>query len=227
MRVGGLASGMDTDSLVKQLMQAQKMPLDKLMQKKVWTEWQQESFRDFNLSLSSLRTSASSLRLQSSFNAYSATSNSSTVNVTTTANSVSGTYKVEVLSVASSAKIHSTESVKTGVAAAKSTDLIGTAGMIKVIGSNSSEIEVKITAGMSYAEVAKNIQDSTAGKLPELRVSFDDTTSRFFISTKGMGEDQAFSLEFTDADGVANPTLAKQVINNGIQSGLAFSPSHH
>ena len=49
---------------------------------------------------------------------------------------------------------------------------------------------------MTYAEVAKKLQDSTAGEVPELRVSFDDTTSRFFISTKGMGADQNFTLEF-------------------------------
>ncbi|PUB14688.1 flagellar filament capping protein FliD [Paenisporosarcina sp. OV554] len=224
MRVGGLASGMDTDALVKQLMQAQKMPLDKLMQKKVWTEWQQESFRDFNLSLSSLRTSASNLRLQSSFNAYSATSNSSTVNLTTTANAVSGTYKVEVLSVASSAKLHSaTAIVKSDGTVAKSTDLIGAAaaGTIKVKGSDGSEVAVEITEDMSYADVAKKLQDSTAGKLPELRVSFDDTTSRFFISTKGMGANQAFSLEFTDTTGAPNSALANQVVNNGGTTALA------
>ncbi|WP_308302130.1 MULTISPECIES: flagellar cap protein FliD N-terminal domain-containing protein [unclassified Planococcus (in: firmicutes)] len=72
MRVGGLASGMDTDSIVKQMMQIQKMPLDKLMQQKVWTEWQQEAIREQNLAFSNLRTSASNLRLQSTFNAYSA-----------------------------------------------------------------------------------------------------------------------------------------------------------
>ena len=108
MRVGGLASGMDTDSIIKELMKVQKMPLDKLMQKKAFTEWQQEAFRDTNLAFSNLRTSASNLRLQASFNAYSATSSdSSSVNVSTTANAVSGTYKVEVTSIASAAKVHS------------------------------------------------------------------------------------------------------------------------
>jgi len=225
MRVGGLASGMDTDSLVKQLMQAQKMPLDKLMQKKVFTEWQQESFRDFNLSLSSLRTSASNLRLQSSFNAYSATSNSSTVNVTTTANAVSGSYKVEVVSVASAAKMNSASKIvkEDGTTAAKSTDLIGAAaaGTIKINGSTGPAVEVQITADMSYADVAKKLQDSTAGKLPELRVSFDDTTSRFFISTKGLGANQAFSLDFTDAAGAPNSALANQIVNNGGTTALA------
>lgn len=33
MRIAGLASGMDIDSMVKNLMQAERLPLDKLKQK--------------------------------------------------------------------------------------------------------------------------------------------------------------------------------------------------
>ena len=216
MRVGGLASGMDTDSIIKELMKVQKMPLDKLMQKKAFTEWQQEAFRDTNLALSNLRTSASNLRLQSSFNAYSATSSdSSSVTVSTTANAVSGTYKVEVMSIASSAKMHSANTIeKEPGVAAKSTDQITATGTMTVKGS-SGDIAIEITEGMTYAEVAKKLQDSTAGQVPELRVSFDDTTSRFFISTKGMGADQNFTLDFDN-----NEALAKQVINDGNATSL-------
>jgi flagellar hook-associated protein 2 len=184
------------------------------MQKKAFTEWQQEAFRDTNLALSNLRTSASNLRLQSSFNAYSATSSdSSSVTVSTTANAVSGTYKVEVTSIASSAKMHSASAIKNeqGVAA-KSTGQIAATGTITVKdskGSTGNIPTIVVTEGMTYADVAKKLQDSTAGQVPELRVSFDDTTSRFFISTKGMGTDQNFTLEFD------NEALARQVINNG------------
>ena len=144
MRVGGLASGMDTDSIIKELMKVQKMPLDKLMQKKAFTEWQQEAFRDTNLALSNLRTSASNLRLQSSFNAYSATSSdSSSVNVSTTANAVSGTYKVEVMSIASAAKMHSANTIENELGvAAKSTDQIAATGTMTVKGSK-GDIELR------------------------------------------------------------------------------------
>lgn len=223
MRVGGLASGMDTDSIIKELMKVQKMPLDKLMQKKTFTEWQQEAFRDTNLALSNLRTSASNLRLQSSFNAYSATSSdSSSVTVSTTANAVSGTYKVEVTSIASSAKIHSANTILKGPGvAAKSTDLIATAGNIRVNGSGDP---IAIEAGMTYAEVAKKLQDSTAGQVPELRVSFDDTTSRFFISTKGMGADQNFKLEFSNDDLArqVNGTATNMTANNATDGSVKF-----
>ena len=224
MRVGGLASGMDTEAIVKDMMKIKKLPLDKLMQEKTFTEWQYEAFRDTNLALLSLRDSASDLRLESSFNSYSATSSDSdSVTVDTTANAVNGTYQVQVMSVASPAKMHSTlpivkstdplTSVKTY---AKSSDQIGTSGTITVKDKDGNALgnPITITATSTYEEVAKQLQDSTIGKVPELRVSFDDTTSRFFISTKGMGADQNFTLQFSDE------ALAKQVINNGTETSL-------
>ncbi|TWT03675.1 flagellar filament capping protein FliD [Planomicrobium sp. CPCC 101079] len=227
MRIGGLASGIDTDSLIKEIMTAQKMPLDKLTQEKTWTEWQQESYRKANLSLSSLRTSASDMRLQGTFNSYSATSSdSSSLSVETTSASVNGTYKVKVISVAGEAKMHSANGITitnaTGnLVPAKSTDTIGVAGKIKISGTTDL---VEIKADMTFADVAKKLQDATAGKTPELRASFDNTTSRFFISTKAMGENQNFSLEFLDSAGTgANTALAQKVINNGNETTFSTS----
>lgn len=198
MRIGGLASGMDIDQIVKDLMAAEKMPLDKLTQQKVWTEWQQEAYRDFNLAFSNLRTSANTLRFTSAFNSYSANStNLASVGVNTTTSAMKGTYEIEVKSLASSAKLTSATAVKNSAGDnAKATDVIGTAGTITVTDTNGATRAVPITADMTFSAVAKAIQDSTAGGVPELRASFDNTTSRFFMSTKGMGADQNFSFSF-------------------------------
>lgn len=48
LRIGGLASGMDIDSLVEQLMTAERIPLDKITQKKTYTEWQRDDYREMN-----------------------------------------------------------------------------------------------------------------------------------------------------------------------------------
>ncbi|GKU83390.1 flagellar hook-associated protein 2 [Niallia sp. NCCP-28] len=57
LRIGGLASGMDIDSLVEQLMTAERVPLDKLEQKKTYTEWQRDDYREMNSLLLDLDTS--------------------------------------------------------------------------------------------------------------------------------------------------------------------------
>lgn len=51
MRIGGLASGMDIDSIVEKLMQAEKAPLNKLYQNKQKYEWQRDAYREVNTKL--------------------------------------------------------------------------------------------------------------------------------------------------------------------------------
>ncbi|MCH4827615.1 flagellar filament capping protein FliD [Planococcus halocryophilus] len=212
MRISGLASGMDTESIVKDMMTVQKMPMDKLVQQKTFTEWQQEAVREQNLTFSSLRTSASNLRLQSTFNAYKAeTTGSSSAKITATTQAMNGSYDVRVNALATSAKMTSELGIENMDGnAAKSTDLIGVAGTITVKGTT-GDVAVAITADMTFAAVAKKMQDATAGSEPALRVNFDNTTSRFFMASKELGSAQNFSLEFTDEKGKRSDDLGEKI----------------
>ena len=51
MRIGGLASGIDTESIIRDMMKAHRIPLDKITQKKAYTTWQMEDYRSTNNSL--------------------------------------------------------------------------------------------------------------------------------------------------------------------------------
>lgn len=51
MRIGGLASGMDTESIVRDLMKVNRIPLDKITQKKQYLEWQLDDYRSVNRQL--------------------------------------------------------------------------------------------------------------------------------------------------------------------------------
>lgn len=84
MRISGLASGMDIDSLVDKLMKAERMPLDKMMQKQQTYEWQRDDYRDMNLLLKELDDAAFQMKMQSSFLAKTSTSSNENV-VTATA----------------------------------------------------------------------------------------------------------------------------------------------
>lgn len=75
IRFGGLASGIDTDTIIKQLMQAERAPVDKLEQKKQTTEWKRDAYREINRSLMTLRNSAVDLSFSRNF--YAKTSSSS------------------------------------------------------------------------------------------------------------------------------------------------------
>ena len=56
MRIGGLASGIDTDSIIKSMMDAKRIPLTKITQKKQTLEWQLESYRAVNRKLKNFST---------------------------------------------------------------------------------------------------------------------------------------------------------------------------
>lgn len=203
MRLTGIGSGMDIDSMVKQLMNAERIPLNKLTQKKTWTEWQRDAYRDVNVSLTNFRTAFEGLRFSKAFNTYSATASSNAIKAETTATTLPGTYTVNVSSLASTAKIHSDKGLTEGDGTStKSTSKLGFDGQVEIKNSDGKKViaTVALTKDMTMSDVAKKIQDSTAGKDIPLVASFDSTTSRFFMSSKNMGADQNFQLDFSDTD---------------------------
>lgn len=74
MRIGGLASGMDIDSLVKDLMKAERTPLNKLLQKKQTLEWQRDDYRAMNTLLLDFRSELTQMKLTSKYRARATTS---------------------------------------------------------------------------------------------------------------------------------------------------------
>ncbi len=48
IRFGGMASGLDTESLVKQLVAAERTKVDKYNQQKIFKQWQQTAYNDTN-----------------------------------------------------------------------------------------------------------------------------------------------------------------------------------
>ncbi len=46
-RLSGIASGLDTDQMVKDLMTVERIPLNKLEQKRQLAEWRQDAYREF------------------------------------------------------------------------------------------------------------------------------------------------------------------------------------
>jgi flagellar hook-associated protein 2 len=113
MRIGGLASGMDTETIIRDLMNAQRSKMDKIMQKKQYMEWQRDDYRTINRKLNDFKnlTNDSMLR-QSTFVQKTATTSSpddvSVKNINSASN-FSGTINVEQL--AAKATMRSTTSI--------------------------------------------------------------------------------------------------------------------
>lgn len=98
MRIGGLASGMDIDQIVSDLMKAERMPLNKLKQQKQILEWQRDDYRDMNKLLLDLKNLAFDMTLQQSYLAKK-TSSSDDSKVTATAVASAGNASYEISNV--------------------------------------------------------------------------------------------------------------------------------
>ena len=114
MRIGGLASGMDIDQIVSDLMRAERIKVDKLYQQKQVMEWQKADYRDINLKLRSLYNTSFDMKLASSYLKYKAigamndgTSFDKYFAVSPGSGAVPGEYKVQVQQTASYARLES------------------------------------------------------------------------------------------------------------------------
>ncbi|MBS4208348.1 flagellar filament capping protein FliD [Bacillus sp. FJAT-50079] len=95
MRIAGLASGMDIDSIVKNLMMAERMPLDKLKQKKQLLEWKRDDFRSINTLMLNFRDKLSQLKLTANYRARTVTSsNDDRVSATVTSGAAQASYSI-------------------------------------------------------------------------------------------------------------------------------------
>ena len=107
IRISGLVSGMDTDSIVKSLSSAYQVKIDKVAKKKKKTEWQKEAWEDMNKKIMSLyKGTLAKMKTYGSYKAKKATVTGGTensVSVTATNNASAGSYKMKVISSASSA----------------------------------------------------------------------------------------------------------------------------
>ncbi|MGG2953030.1 flagellar hook-associated protein 2 [Geobacillus stearothermophilus] len=105
MRISGLASGMDIDKIVSDLMKAERMPLDKLKQKKQLLEWQRDDYRSMNTLLQGLDDYLfSNITLQSSMLKKTvSSSNESVVTATAGSSAANVASAIQVNQVATSA----------------------------------------------------------------------------------------------------------------------------
>jgi flagellar hook-associated protein 2 len=112
--ISGLASGLDTDSIVKSLVDAASIPLVNILQQRQILQWQQELYQKVENSLTALQNSMQSLRLQSTFLTQTATStNTSIATATASPLAPAGSYQVSITQLAQGSTVFSSQTLST------------------------------------------------------------------------------------------------------------------
>lgn len=204
LRMTGMTSGLDTDSIVSALMEAQTTKKTKVENKKTKLEWTQNIWTDLNKKLYSFYTdSAGKMRFQSSYQTKkAASSDASILTATAKSSASSGSYTVKVSQLAAAQYVTSAKiSAKSTDASGKVTESKVTADTkLSALGFDTTgATTIEITAGETTANL--NVDDSTtvcdfvnALKDAGLNASFDEKQARFFISAKESGADGKFTI---------------------------------
>ncbi|MGB9826386.1 MAG: flagellar filament capping protein FliD, partial [Desulfofundulus sp.] len=200
LRIGGLASGIDTDSIIKELMKAQRIPLDRLNQDKQILLWQQEDYRSLYDSLRTFRDKVFNMKLQATYQARKAfSSNEAAVSASANTSAVPGMYKIVVNQLAEGASatssvklVQSSDSSKT-VDPTKplNTQLTGLDPTYTFTINGSEQITVNTATDSLNSVIAKiNGAIRPDGSTLGVKASYDQNLGRVFLVTTGTGADK-------------------------------------
>ena len=219
MRMTGMMSGMDTESIIQELVAAKRTKVDDVKKKQTKLEWKQDAWKELNTKLKNLQSKyLNNMRFSTAYmKKTTKVSNSSAVSVITGENAVNGVQSLQVEQLARTAYLTGAEmkSAKGSLTAlSKLSDLTGGesiagSGQIK-IQAGSKEVSMTITADTTISDVMNQLKD--AG----LNANFDEKQQRLFISAKESGEANDFSIVGLDANGQA--ALSALGISTGLDA---------
>ncbi len=239
IRMGGLVSGLDTDKIVKDLMKAERMPLDKLKRKKQTEEWKRDAYREMNTLLLDFRNNTvSNLKLQGTFLKKTITSSDdSAVTVKSSGIPNLSSYSIVVNKLAEPST-PSTVSYKnsladanTQIGSAFSFDIVGNGGMSKtisvlatdtindVIGKiNKVSADTKVVASYNTGDKSITFTSTTNGAASSVQVTAAGANPLGITSTyslTGSAVDLATPINTTNANKIQftvnGGTLTKEI----------------
>ncbi len=197
-RYTGLASGLDTDEIIKKMMTANRAPLNKLKQQKQMLEWRRDEYRSFNMKFFDFKSAANDMKRSSTFLAKTvSSSNDKFVTGTGTADAVVGQHKIKIDRLAESASIRTgeLEAIQGRRTTLKSLGIEPASAGEKIkisIGGEkgSATIELAETATIGELVAAISNQSPATG----VKATYDESLNRLFLSSSGSGNQSAITL---------------------------------
>ena len=222
LRMTGMYSGMDTESIVSQLVKTKSTKVTNLKNEQKKLEWKQTAWQDLNSKIYNMYSKTlSNLRLTSAYSKKSTVSSDSTkATVVASEGAVNGTQTLKVNKLAKSgyltgAKLDGKTTTTTGTDGKDVTKVVNweTTDKLSEIDSNLTGKTISITTGSGTDAKTKDIEitaDMTINDLVAkfkdagVNASFDTTNQRFFINSTGTGSAKNFTLTSDDSTALAS-----------------------
>ena len=216
LRMTGMMSGLDTESIIQELVSAKKTKVDSKKKEQIKLEWKQDAWKELNTKLKSLQSKhLANMRFASSYSKKTTkVSNSSAVSVITGENAVNGVQSLKIEQLAKTgyltgAKIEGKDGGEL-TALSKISDITDAVGQGTInIKAGSKSVDIAITADTTISDILTKVKE--AG----LNASFDAKQQRFFISSKESGAANDFSITASDSEG------SKALLALGLQTDVS------
>ena len=196
MRVSGMYSGMDTESIIADLVKVKQIKVDDLKKQQTKHQWKQEAWKNLNSKIYKLFSGTlNDLTYQSSFAKKTTTvSNPSVATVITKDSAMNSVQSLKISTLASAGYLTGTEMAEGTTASTTMKDLLGEAAF-----ADGSTASIKVTIGGEKKSIElsadSKVSDVTA-KLKELglNANYDSATNRIFIGASTTGLENDFQI---------------------------------
>lgn len=198
IRVSGLISGLDTDSLVQELVSAYGTKKDKYVKSQTKLDWKMDAWKDLNKKVNSLYKKLGNLKLSTAYNKKTTTCSDTTkALVSATNGAINGTQSLKIVHVAKTGYITGAELGSNVSSSTKLSELGLTGDASIAVTTKSGTKNVTLTADMTINDVVNKLNG--AG----ISANYDAVNKRMFVSAKDSGIENDFALTATDANGIA------------------------
>lgn len=212
IKITGMYSGLDTESIISELVSAQSFKKNSLVKAQTKLSWKQDAWKALNTKIYSFYTNTlSNMRYQATYmKKTTKLSNSSAIKVVTSDDAVDGVRTVKVNKLAKGAYLTGADLSDnaggvnfTGAADLATLRKYGKlnndatlSGSFSVVGANGAEIKFEVNEKTTINDVVKMIQSTG------LNANYDADSQRIFISSKSTGAINNFNLVANDEGGM-------------------------
>lgn len=190
--VGGLASGIDSESIISQLVQLERRPILRLQERESSYQVQLTTVGSLQSLLGDLKTAAEALTEAQDLTSFTTTvGDISILRASSAETATPGTYNITVSQLAQNHKLKS-------IAFSSSSSVLGE-GTIHLQVGNGSITDISVSATDSISDIADAINEADTGVMAT--IIFDGTDHFLTLTSEDSGAENSINLTVTDSDG--------------------------
>ena len=198
IRITGLTSGLDTESIISALVSSYNYKTNKYKKAQTKLSWKQDAWKTLNTKIYSLYSSVGSMKLSTAYNLKSTTvSDSTKATVKAGNNAPTGTQQLNILKVAQAGYLTGAQLSSKTTTSTTLAELGYTGGDAKInlTKGDGTTKEITLTQGSTVGDVIASLKDAGVS------ANYDATNHRIFISSKDTGKDNDFTLTGANTEG--------------------------